>query len=90
MSASNLKDFDEGIKGKTIKEKLKISNGYILLSQLPKDEIKIKIISNYCVESYEVNLKYGIIQFDKVFDGAFVEVEYISDGILIKHKNRFL
>lgn len=72
---------NESLKGKIIKERLQISNGYVLLSQLPKDYVKVSIQGNWR-RAYKVDLDIGIIYFDDDLNGRYVEIEYESDGIL--------
>ena len=77
----NMVILNKSLKGKRIKERLLISNGYVVLSQLPKDYVKVSIQGNWR-RVYKVDLDIGIIYFDDDLNGRYVEVEYKSDGIL--------
>ena len=77
----NMVILNKSLKGKRIKERLLISNGYVVLSQLPKDYVKVSIQGNWR-RVYRVDLDIGIIYFDDDLNGRYVEVEYESDGIL--------
>lgn len=77
----NMVILNKSLKGKRIKERLLISNGYVVLSQLPKDYVKVSIQGSWR-RVYKVDLDIGIIYFDGDLNGRYVEVEYKSDGIL--------
>lgn len=77
----NMVILNKSLKGKRIKERLLISNGYVVLSQLPKDYVKVSIQGSWR-RVYKVDLDIGIIYFDDDLNGRYVEVEYKSDGIL--------
>lgn len=81
----NMVILNKSLKGKRIKERLLISNGYVVLSQLPKDYVKVSIQGNWR-RVYRVDLDIGIIYFDDDLNGRYVEVEYESDGILFLTK----
>lgn len=77
----NMEILNESLKGKIVIERLQVSNGYVVLSQLPKDYVKVSIQGNWR-RVYKVDLDIGIIYFDDDLNGRYVEVEYGSDGIL--------